>query len=71
MARGSGDSSPVLRLGKGSFQGVSGAHTQCGAVAAALEVCRHLHLQRAAAEIGVRQRQLEQNWRLSLGPKSA
>jgi hypothetical protein len=71
MARGGGDSSPLLWLDAGSFQGVSGAQTQRRAVAAPLEVGGHLQLRQVAVEIGARQRRLGQKWRLSLGPKSA
>jgi hypothetical protein len=48
MARGSGGSSPLPRLGAGSFQGVSGAQTRRRAAAAPPEVCGHLQLRLAA-----------------------
>jgi hypothetical protein len=71
MAHGGGDSSPLLQLSVGSFQGVSGAQTQRRAAMDPLEVCGHLQLQRVTTEIGARQRRLGQKGRLSLSPKSA
>jgi hypothetical protein len=41
MARGDGDSSPLLWLGVGNFQGVSGAQTHYRVVAAPPKVCGH------------------------------
>jgi hypothetical protein len=54
MARGGGDSSMLLQLDVGSFQGISGAQTRRRVAVAPLEVCGDLQLWRVTTEIDAR-----------------